>query len=30
LEGPRAARPKASIEHIVPVVPESQPRTSIG
>lgn len=30
LEGPRAARPKVSIEQIVPVVPQSQSRTNIG
>ena len=30
LEGPRAARPKVSIEQIVPVVPQSQSRTTIG
>ncbi len=30
LEGPRAARPKVSIEQIVPVDPQSQQRTQIG
>jgi light-harvesting complex 1 alpha chain len=30
LEGPRAARPKASIAHIVPIVPQSQSHSHIG
>jgi light-harvesting complex 1 alpha chain len=30
LEGPRAARPKVSIEQIVPIVPQSQSHLHIG
>lgn len=30
LEGPRAARPKVSIEQIVPIVPQSQSHLRIG
>jgi light-harvesting complex 1 alpha chain len=30
LEGPRAARPKASIEHIQPMDPFARVRTTIG